>query len=407
VILKVGVIVDKQYYSYKSLKSTRLNHYRKDLRSIFTKYKYFGVIMKILHLIPNSVFTKPYINFVNKHFDSNKHLFIVPDKERGYGIIAEKNVKLLQNSLNKAFKNLFFLIQQMQRSEKIILHGLFNKSLVLLLFFQPWLLKKSYWVIWGGDLYWYKFRERTFKAYLYERLRKFVIANMGGLITHIKGDYELSQNWYGAKGNYHYCFMYQSNLFKEYDLTNLKKDNIKTYIQVGNSADPTNNHLEVFLKLEKYKERNIEIICPISYGNMEYGQKVINNGEKLFGDKFKPLTEFMSLDKYLEVLAKTDVAIFNHERQQAVGNIVTLLGLGKKVYLRNDITTWDFCIEHDLKVYIANEDFEDLFDEMDEEIKQKNIKNMKIKFSEKKLAEDLKKIFVEEPNNESDCFWDK
>ena len=52
--------------------------------------------------------------------------------------------------------------------------------------------------------------------------------------------------------------------------------------------------------------------------------------------------------------------------------------------------------DHELKVYSANGNYDDLFEEMDEEIKQKNIENVKSKFSEEKLVEDLKQIFDEE-----------
>ena len=42
----------------------------------------------------------------------------------------------------------------------------------------------------------------------------------------------------------------------------------------------------------------------------------------------------LPLSDYLKILGKIDIAIFNHERQQAVGNITSLLGLGKKVYIK-------------------------------------------------------------------------
>ena len=46
----------------------------------------------------------------------------------------------------------------------------------------------------------------------------------------------------------------------------------------------------------------------------------------------------MPFNQYLEFLGKIDIAIFNHRRQQGFGNAITLLGLGKKVYL-NSVST--------------------------------------------------------------------
>lgn len=345
--------------------------------------------MKNLHLFPNEKFTEPYIEFINKNFDYKEHLFLIIGKGIGAHITARENVV----TISKDVKSIVLLLKEMYSCDKIFLHGLFLREIVLLLFIQPWLLKKCNWVIWGGDLYRYKYRKRTFKSDVYEKFREFVIKNMGGLITHIKGDYELAQKWYGAKGKYYYSFMYPSNLYKKYDLSHVSKDHDKIYIQIGNSANPSNNHFEVFEKLKEYKDESIEIICPLSYGNLEYRDKVIKEGEKIFGEKFTPITTFLPFEEYLGLLAKIDIAIFNHKRQQAMGNITTLLGLGKKVYIRDDITTWQFCKEHGLKVFSSNAGFSDLLQEMPKREKFSNMETVKRHFSENKLKDDWKKIF--------------
>ncbi|MEN1762033.1 TDP-N-acetylfucosamine:lipid II N-acetylfucosaminyltransferase [Anoxynatronum sibiricum] len=349
--------------------------------------------MRYVHVIPNTAFVEAYIKLINKKLNFKEHLFIIVGK----GFIHKNdfsNVILI----DKITKATYFisLIRKIQRCEKIIFHGLFNKNLIIASYFtiiSPNSLKKSYWGIWGGDLYRYKERKNNILNCILEIIRKRIIKNISGLITQVRGDYELAQEWYNTKGKFHYCFMYPSNLFKEYDIEKSESTNPKVVIQIGNSAAPSNNHIEIFEKLQKHKNENIEIVCPLSYGNSTYRQAVIVKGKEIFGHKFKPLTEFMPFDDYLQLLSKIDIAIFNHKRQQAMGNITTLLGLGKKVYIREEITTWHFCIDHDLKVYSANGDYDDLFEEMDEDIKQKNVENVKTKFSEKKLVEDLMNIF--------------
>lgn len=348
--------------------------------------------MNNLHIFPNEKFTNPYIEFINNNFNENKHLFFIVGKGIGRTINKHQNVKEIKNS----FFVFFSLVNEMYKKDKVIIHGLGFPQIVLLLFLQPWLLKKCYWVIWGGDLYSYRKQKTTIKSKVYEMMRGKVIRNMGGLITHIKGDYELAREWYDAKGKYYYSFMYPSNLYKEYDLSNVKKDTEKTYIQVGNSADPSNNHIEVFEKLFPYRDENIEIACPLSYGNKEYAAEVIRKGKEMFGEKFNPLVDFMPFEEYLEFLAKIDIAMFNHKRQQAVGNITTLLGLGKKVYIRDDITTWDFCKSHNLTVFKANSKLNDLFLILEEAIIKKNIENVKKSFSEQQLKKNWGIIFNEE-----------
>lgn len=349
--------------------------------------------MENLHIQDFEKFTEPYIKFINDNFNPNEHLFAVIGNQKSKIDSSYKNIHYINRSNSGAVP----LIKYMYKSERIFLHSLLNKKVVLLLFLQPWLLKKCYWAVWGGDLYRYSYSKGTFKSKLYEFVRKFVIKNIGGIITHIKGDYELAKKWYGTKGKYYYSFMYPSNLFKEYDLSSINKDSDTIYIQVGNSADPTNNHLEVFKKLNRFRDKSIKIICPLSYPlserNEKYRDKIIEVGYRVFDDKFIPLLDFMPFDKYLEFLAKVDVAIFNHKRQQAVGNITSLLSLGKKVYIRDDITTWSFCENHALKVYSIDKEFKDIFKPIPNEIKKKNVERVKTQFSEKKLVDDWAKIF--------------
>lgn len=345
--------------------------------------------MEIIHIIQNEKFTEPFIEFINSKFNSSGHTFYTYGNGNRFIVKKRDNV----HEQKKSIISMNFFIKKLYKSQKVIIHGLFSPYIVLFLFLQPWLLKKCYWGIWGGDLYYHVMRKKTIKSNVYEYFRKSVIKKMGGFITHIKGDYKLAKQWYGVKGKYFYSFMYPSNLYKEYYLNNVKDSTSKVYIQIGNSADPSNNHIEVLNKLHIYKAMDIEIICPLSYGDKDYAKKVINYGTEVFGNKFMPIKEFMPFDKYLDILAKIDIAIFNHKRQQAIGSITTLLGLGKKVYIREDITTWQFCIDHDLRVYSVNGDFKDLFEDMDNEIKHKNIENVKRQFSEEKLINDIRAIF--------------
>lgn len=102
------------------------------------------------------------------------------------------------------------------------------------------------------------------------------------------------------------------------------------------------------------------------------------------------MTDFMAFDEYLDFLSNIDVAIFNHERQQAMGNKITLLGLGKKVYMRSDITPWSTFSEKGIQVFdIENIDILQL----DENIRQQNMVRVKEYFSQENYTKQLKNIF--------------
>ena len=88
-------------------------------------------------------------------------------------------------------------------------------------------------------------------------------------------------------------------------------------------------------------------------------------------------------------LGRIDIAIFNHRRQQGMGNIITLLGLGKKVYVRTDTTTWD-ALRH-LAITVFDVDAIDLM-LADKSDVDKNRKSVIEHFSEKNLWNQIKAI---------------
>ena len=215
-----------------------------------------------------------------------------------------------------------------------------------------------------------------------------MISRLKHFVTYVKGDFELAQKWYGAQGDYHECLMYPSNLHKDYAMPPKKSDVIN--IMVGNSADPSNNHLQAFEKLLPFKNQNVMIYCPLSYGPAEYANRIVEYGKDLFGNRFIPLLEFMAFEKYLELLGQIDVAVFAHDRQQAMGNTISLLGLGKKVFIRDNVTPWKMFEELGVKVYnFSKFDLEDI--EENEKINNKLF--VKKYFSEASLISQWKSIF--------------
>ena len=221
-----------------------------------------------------------------------------------------------------------------------------------------------------------------------EYLRKLVIKHIGHLVSFIKGDVELARKWYGAHGQFEECLVYPTNLYQDLDVQDVQHTGLN--ILIGNSADPSNNHVEILERLRAFKEQNITIYAPLSYGDMQYAQKVVEVGKDYFGDKFNPLMNFLPYDEYIGFLGSVDIAIFNHERQQAMGNTVTLLGLGKKVYLRRDTTSWDMFARNGLVVFdVANIELTRL----DENAKMKNRNLVREKFSKQRLISQLQHIF--------------
>ena len=113
-------------------------------------------------------------------------------------------------------------------------------------------------------------------------------------------------------------------------------------ILLGNSSSMTNNHLESIRLLEKFDLGKRKLITPLSYGEGYYRKIILKKGMRSFGDHFHPLIEYLDREAYNKYVLSCNITIMNHYRPQALGNIITALWLGSKVYLnkRNIIFTY-------------------------------------------------------------------
>ncbi len=339
---------------------------------------------KYLHICPAEKFIKGFIEFVKEHLDFQEHEFVILDRKNRrffYKIPEYSNVYVVTSKLQAPILSL-----KMLKVEKIFIHGLWD-PIVPFLYLQPWLYHKYYWIMWGGDFY---FPEKQSK------LKKKLIRKIRNFIGFIEGDFEYIVKNYEADGNWYECVVYINNVkFKNLNLSSLNGDKKVINILVGNSATETNNHFEAFKiikeALKRYNMKKVKIYVPLSYGDKNYARKVINMGVNMFRNNFVPLTEFMSFDSYLDFLLNMDIGIFNNQRQQALGNIIILLGHGKKVYIRSDSTHWKFFHDYlGVKIYDIKKGIN--FKDLTKEEKLKNIKIVKDYFSKENVIKQWKRI---------------
>ncbi|HQO08920.1 MAG TPA: TDP-N-acetylfucosamine:lipid II N-acetylfucosaminyltransferase [Clostridiales bacterium] len=318
----------------------------------------------ILHIFNNSVYTGPFIEFVNRNFDQRDHIFFMakssvkhklPDVTNllNYSVSEKKLRNKIAVSLIKTgtYISLYF---QCMKADKIIIHALFDTSIIKFFYLNKYFLKKSYWAIWGADLYDLKKSKDHKKNQKKERMKAAVIHKLKGVMG-VPGDRKIAKEKYDCKAG-EFDIMYVNVLRS--DFLNVKKNISKAgiSIQIGNSADPTNNHIEILENLAKFKDENITIYAPLSYGDLENASKVKAAGEKIFGSKFIAITEYMTPEKYSEYLSGIDILIFNHKRQQGLGNIYPMIYTGKKVFIREDTSSWDY-----FKNYLGIKMFNTLF----------------------------------------------
>ena len=105
-------------------------------------------------------------------------------------------------------------------------------------------------------------------------------------------------------------------------------------ILFGNSSDPNGNHLDAFRYLKNKVKGPYEVYTFLSYGDSEAKGWALESGRKLFGDAFHPVTEYMDKVAFVRFMQGMDVVMMFHNRQQAEGNIMTALTLGKPVFMK-------------------------------------------------------------------------
>jgi dTDP-N-acetylfucosamine:lipid II N-acetylfucosaminyltransferase len=339
----------------------------------------------ILHISNINSTISHFINFIDDEFNTQEHYFWLYGPARD-PCKAQKSdrVYFCEPRFYGQLKAYLKLFLQLHLAKKVIIHGLFNIRVIAILAFCPWLIRKCYWIIWGGDLYSYRSKKKTWLQKGKEFLKRFVVKRVGHLVTGTPGDVELARAWYGATGKHILCFNYPSNVFVEKPEQATEDDHFN--ILIGNSADPSNNHIDVFNRLRGGLPENARIYCPLSYGNAGYAREVIVEGKAIFGDKFKPMTDFMAFRKYLEFLSSIDVAIFDHNRQQAFGNALCLIGFGKKVYLNPTSTLNGMFEQFGIEIY----DSGDInLNQTDTDALKKNQMLVAENFSKKALVDSL------------------
>ncbi len=373
-----------------------------------------------LHLMYDSPYCDEFMHFVNNNFPQDEHKFVVlgeHNQEFQYMHLDKvKNVEVidLRYDLQK-------LLNDINMCSKIFIHYLFDYFCELVC--RANISKPIYWAFWGGDLYNYIDME------LYEPMTKELLKNMGciidskvnkntieylyrkvtirklrGILCRDNGEFKNVKKHFLTLAN-QIPFVYpnpvnceslqvlHNNANNKYDF----KSGFKYAILVGNSANPTNNHLEILNKLKEIKSQDFRIIVPLSYGGFPaYTNKLIDEGKKLFGERFIPITKYFPPEEYYDLLKQVDVGIFNHNRTQGQSTVCMLTILGKKVYVNKNTTLYYYFEKMGIKLS-ETQQIEDLdVDELaylNEDIKANNINNTINGFSNKTCLELMKNIF--------------
>lgn len=332
--------------------------------------------MKYLHFMVDQFYSREFIELIQSNFNIEEHQFIIikyknkkiyinPEKYQNirlFKVSRKKNVLEFIISHIKFFTIDYLRIRKlMKQVEYIFVHYLTEEISGILFRFKG--KAKILWVIWGADLYNYiplnlfdqytsellikldnkviSMLKRINYSFCHE-IQKAVIKRIDYVISAHKGDVRLLKKYFKTKAEWYSQTIYPNPVdFERLDkeMNSIKenftlKKNSGKLLLLGNSGAPTNNHLDIMIRLSKMKELNFKIICPLSYGPPIYIKKIVETGITLFSDRFVPLLEFLKPGVYYQILKQIDLAIMYHNRQQGVGTINILLYLGKPLCMK-------------------------------------------------------------------------
>lgn len=307
---------------------------------------------EIAIIIPKEKFTFDHVNFLNEAFHSKYRItFFLYGDDNFAGYRPPK----LDNCIIKQSWRDFFSDAACRRliscSSLVVLHWVELRLLLALtkMAVHPVL------VFWGGDLYPY-FNPTPWKMRVKQFLLRLCSNRARAVCTLTEGDSALFSRLITA-GTKRFVVTVSGLTRERVETLKLTEDaeliekQAPFRVLVGNSATPTNRHLEAFDLLERYRDEDIEIIVPLSYGDESYAASVVERGRAIFGGKFVPVLDFMELAEYTKLLRTVAVGVFANDRQQGMGNISILLRSGAKVYVPSETSTWGHYSDMGVKLF--------------------------------------------------------
>ena len=107
-------------------------------------------------------------------------------------------------------------------------------------------------------------------------------------------------------------------------------------VMIGHSALSSLAHIDIIKKLEHLIDDDIKISLPLGYGVNEYKQSIIDYLKYDYNGRYEFIEKMLTPVEYLEYLNTIDICIINSDTQTAVGNVLVLAYIGKKLYFKKN-----------------------------------------------------------------------
>ncbi|MDR5899471.1 TDP-N-acetylfucosamine:lipid II N-acetylfucosaminyltransferase [Halomonas vilamensis] len=300
-----------------------------DKRDQITNDKPLKEGKKIIHICFNNMHVQPLVDILTDHdiHPSVEHDVYV-ERSRS---IPNYDIDISNNPKAHFFdqKNDLIKIKSLCLKDDVVgifFHGMFfdwQKKLVKYIGEK----KKTVWVMWGGDLY------NPIKNNIDI---SDVVQSLYGVATWWDGDFSIFTKYYGPKERVPFLY----SLGDEWEVIDDEKIEKENRIVLGNSGDPSNNHLDILKELSTKSDiKKYKIVLPFSYNAPEgYKDKIIKSAISLnIANQVSFIEEKRTALEYFRFLAQSMFVIMAHDRQQGGANIVASLLYGNATVVKKKI----------------------------------------------------------------------
>ena len=362
---------------------------------------------KFLHIFDDAIISIDTIQLFLKLNDYDQQFAIITsDKKKWEDIGFENSLILIDNNKNCVNEILAIIVD----FDIIIMQALsFEKAKAISKIQSN--NKVLIWALWGYELYnivnYYSDNHQEFSTvlnkkswiqkikdyYTFKIIYKKAISKIDISLFLLKKDFELLSScipntiiW--KEG----CYQTINNLTGEFP----NNKSTGNSILVGNSSTPSNRHNIAIEKLSNIDLKNRKVIVPLSYGDDNYREQILNLGNEKFQSNFTPLIDFISRESYTEILSSCSHAIFAHERQQAFGSILTMLLLGTKVFLSETNPLFSWFQSKNIIIYnLEQANHAELLSPLIDESCEHNRKQLETLLSETRILEQLNSVLLD------------
>ena len=201
--------------------------------------------------------------------------------------------------------------------------------------YMPWYFPLKRPWRWYRIIDWFKFKKRLRKEYE-QKLKTIQRIDYIVITEHSDKELDFVRKLYPGTHFKHCigCFDQNFDIAKGYAVKTLPSEGEPYKIIFGNSSDPNGNHIDAINYMVGNFKNDYEVYSFLSYGEERSKQWTLKYAEKKLGGKFHPVMEYMNRVQFVEFMSKMDLLMMFHNRQQAEGNIMTALVLGKPVFFK-------------------------------------------------------------------------